>query len=256
MYIPIYGFLGSSQAIARKFFKCICSINQAMVKKVSLNISDDSYQRLASLGDFYKRDIKKAIVDILDVVGHESQWIINLGKEYKVPVKLNTVMAHMLDASHTSIYSLFNEILERLEVKGLYVLEDLDIDLDKNYMFFSYTALRGCDLRIEEFHITLDPGLKTLTTTSYIEVKKVNKQVLGKLKELVQSVEVSEELGELSDLEDYNIKIEEGEEFWYLKIECTGESLDCLPSVSKVSKFVERVFKEAGIEHTRKSKTN
>ena len=217
-----------------------------MVKKTSLNIPDDSYKELASLSDFYKQDIKNVIISILDVVGVEGQRIINLGKEYKVPVKLINVMSHLFDGGFFSIYSLFNKILENLEVKGLYTLGDLDIDLDKNYMMLYYDALRGCNLQIDGFYITLEPGLSTLTTNSHIDIKKVDKKALGKLKRVVRSVEVPEEFYEL---EDYNIEIEEDEEPWILAIHCWAESLIYLPGIKRISKFVEQIYKKAGIKY-------
>jgi hypothetical protein len=39
------------------------------------------------------------------------------------------------------IDSLFEEILERLDVKESYALTDFEIDLEDNSMFFSYAAL-------------------------------------------------------------------------------------------------------------------
>jgi hypothetical protein len=217
-----------------------------MVKKVSLNIPDDSYKELASLSDFYKQDVKDAIISVLDVVGGHARAIINLSKEYKVPVELKTVISHTLGAGFNSIYSLFNEILENLKVQGLYTLGDFSVNLDKNYIFLSYDALVGCNLQIDGFYVTLQPGVRTLTTNSYIEVKKVNNEALRKLKKLVRSVEVPEEFDEL---EDYDIEIEEDEEFWTLRIDCTAESFNYLPSVNRISEFVERTFKKAGIKH-------
>jgi hypothetical protein len=214
-----------------------------MVKKLILNIPDDSYEQLASLSEFYKLDVNSIVVSILDTVSQQSRGILNLSKEYKVPVKLNTVIFHLFDAGFTAIYSLFNEVLEKLEVKGLYVLEDFEAKLDEDYIFFVYSALVGCNLHIDSFYLTID-GLKTLTTNSLIDVKKVSRQALGKLKELVQNIVEPEEF---VDLEDYNIEIEEEEEFWTLKIDCMAESLDYLPSVKQVSRFVERIFKKAGI---------
>ena len=242
--ICVYDFLKCSQAAFGKFFKCFCPINQVMVKKVSLNIPDDIYEKLASLSDFYGQDVKNAIVSILDAVGWYGQRVMNLGKEYKVPVKLSTVMSHVFGAGFDSIYSVFNRVLEILEVKGLYTLTDFDIDLDENYMWFSYAALIGCDLQVDALYVDLRPGLKTLTTNSYIEVKEVNNKALKKLEKLVRTVEVPEEF---ERLEDYNIEIEEDEEFWTLRIDCTDESLNYLPSVKRISEFVAQVFKKAGI---------
>jgi len=143
-----------------------------MIKKVSLSVTDESYERLAALSSFYKQDIKDAIISILDLVGVESPQIMHLSKEYKVPTDLSMVMSHVFFAGFDSLRTLFNKILENLEVKGLYTLGDLDIDLDEKYMWFSYDALVGYDLQIENFYVTLEPGLATLTTNSYIEVEK------------------------------------------------------------------------------------
>lgn len=217
-----------------------------MVKKASLNIPDDIYKGLVSLSEFYKQDVKDVIITLSDVVGRHASAIINLSKEYKVPMKLKAVVYHTLGAGFNSIYSLFNEILENLKVKGLYALGDFDVNLDENYMFFSYDALVGCNLQIDGFYVTLEPGVTTLTTNSYIEVKKVNKKVLGKLKKLIRSAEVPEEFDEL---DGYDIEIEEGEEFWALRIDCTAESLNYLPSVNRISEFVDQVFETAGMKY-------
>ena len=218
-----------------------------MNKKISLTVTEDSYKKLSSLSDFYNLDVENAIISILDVVGREEQWIINLSKDYKVPVKLTTVMSHIFFAGFHSMRTIFNEVLENLEVKGLYTLSDFDIDLDENYMWLSYAALRGCNLLIDQIDITLKSGLKGLTTHSYIEVKKVNNKVLGKLKELVESIEIPPR--EFGDVTDYKIEVEEDDEFWHLRIDFTDESLSYLPSVKGISKFVERIFKKAGIKN-------
>lgn len=218
-----------------------------MNKKISLTVTEDSYKKLSSLSDFYNLDVENAIISILDVVGREEQWIINLSKDYKVPVKLTTVMSHIFFAGFHSMRAIFNEVLENLEVKGLYTLGDLDTDLDENYMWLSYAALRGCNLLIDQIDITLKSGLKGLTTHSYIEVKKVNNKVLGKLKELVESIEIPPR--EFGDVTDYKIEVEEDDEFWHLRVDFTDESLSYLPSVKGISKFVERIFKKAGIKN-------
>jgi len=111
---------------------------------------------------------------------------MHLGKEYKVPTKLSMVMSHVFSAGFNSLHALFNEILEHLEVKGLYTLGDFDTDLDERYMWFSYDALVGCDLRVDNFYVTLESGHTTLTTNSYIEVEKTSNKAIAKLKKLIK----------------------------------------------------------------------
>ncbi len=226
------------------FFKCFSPKDLGMAKKVSLNIPDDIHKELVSLSDFYKQDVKSTIISILDVVSGEGKRVINLSKEYKVPVKLSTVISHLFRAGFDSMYGLFNDILEKLEVKGLYVLTDSEIDLDENYMLLLYGALVGCNLLVDEFDVTLESGLSVLTTKSYIKIEKVNEKALGKLEELIGGVEIPDFY---DDLEDYAIEIEEDEEYLTLRIDLTAQSLGHLPSVKRISEFVERIFKKVGI---------
>lgn len=217
----------------------------AMVKKVSLNISDDSYKELASLSDFYNQDIEDIIIKILDTVGMNARRIINLNKEYKAPLELDTIISDIFDAGNTLIRDLFDKVLENLEFnKGLYSLEDLGIDLDENVSWFYYVALDGCNLQIDTFHLEIRPGLKYLDTESSINGEKLNDEVLGKLETLIKNIEVPEEFYEL---EDYEIKIGGDEEFLKLKIDCVADSLNYLPSLTIISEFVDQIFKKVGI---------
>ena len=219
-----------------------------MVKKVSLNIPDDTYTELASLSDFHRQDVKDVIVAILSAVGSCGTSIMNLGKEYKVPVKLDNVMCQILDAGFEMMDRLSNQVLERLEVKGLYVLGDVEIDFDENDLWLQYNAMRGCNLKIDEFCVWIG-RLVTLRTSSYIEVKKADSRALTKLQKVVQNVEAREEFSglDIDEDEEINIKIEEDEEFWTLVIEGTVGSFGNLPSVKRIAKFVEQIFRKARI---------
>jgi len=216
-----------------------------MVKKVSLNISDDSYNELASLSDFYNQDVEDTITNILDTVGMNASRIINISKKYKTPVELVTMISDIFDAGRNLIYGLYDAVLENLEFnKGLYSLEDLGIDLNENVMWFYYVALKGCNLQIDAFHLEIRPGLKYLDTESYLDVDKLNDEVLGRLEKLIKNIEVPEEF---YDLDDYEIKIGGDEEFLTLKIDCVTDSLDYLPSLKIISEFVEQIFKKVEI---------
>lgn len=196
--------------------------------------------------DSHKENVEDVIAGILDITGYQADQIIELGKECKVPTKPTAVMARMLMAGF-HFMRLFHKLLEDFEARGLYTLEDFDFDLDKNYLWFYFAALVGCDLQIYAFDISTRPGLSTLTTRSYIETKEVNKKRLEKFKKLVQSVEEHEEFGEV---DAYHIEIdEEDEEGLTLTIDCSAEGLGYLPSVKEASRFVERILKKAEIKY-------
>ena len=123
---------------------------------------------------------------------------------------------------------------------------DMEIDLEEVSMHFHYSSSEGCDLRIDEFSVAVDPGGKTLRTYSIIAVKKVGKQTLKKLKEIIKNIETPEGFDEL---EDYDFTIDDSDdEYWQLEIGCEAEHLSDFPSLDIISKTVEKIFKKAGID--------
>jgi len=218
-----------------------------MVKKISLNIPDDRYKDLAKLSDFYKLDMKDSITQILDAVGGRASSIETMSKEYRVPVKLDTVLNQILSAGLGLMSLIFNEVLEKLEVKGLGIIDDFGYDLDEEDFWFHYSLLKGCGLKIGDIFVHLEPGLKTLSTYPFVEVEKVGETAVRKLKKLIET-ESFQLPDEFDELEEYNIEIfEEGEEFLTLRIDCVADSLYYLPSGRAVSKFVEQIYVKAGI---------
>jgi len=220
-----------------------------MPKRVSLSIPEDNYAKLATLCDFYKLDVKQTISDILYVMGLKSQSIIYTNKEYKVPVKLTTIILDLFDAGFKTTHSLFNVVLEKLGVKGLFTLDDFDIKLDENHMWLLYIALEGCGLCVDEFDVTIGPGTMRLTATSFIDTENVSSEALEKLKGIVHNIEEEGKPNppkEFYELEEYSIEIEEEEDSWALKFDCYA-SFDSSPKISTISKYFERIFKRAGI---------
>ena len=225
-----------------------------MIKRLSLGIPQNTHEQLVALSDFYKQDVAETINNILDVVGHLSQSIITIAKEYQVPVTLNATIQALFETGIHSTYSLFNVLLENLGVKGLFALEDFDIKLDEKRMWFLYDALVGCDLYVDQFDVTVEPGVLRLTTTSFIDVEKVGSKALEELKTLVQTIEENEDLElpeEFYELEDYSVEVDEGEsdENWTLTVDCTAESFDYSPTVRSISEFVGKIFEKAGIPY-------
>ena len=86
--------------------------------RISLDVQQDTLDRLESLSEFYDKDIKEIINEIIEVISHRSGWVLNISKEYRVPIRLTNVLSHLLHVGIHSTHSLFNDILERLEAKG------------------------------------------------------------------------------------------------------------------------------------------
>jgi len=141
-----------------------------------------------------------------------------------------------------------------MDAKGLYILEDFEVNLDENYMRLFYSALAGCNFKIDAFDITIQNGSKRLTTFTYIEAEENRKSALDSLKRYIQTIpwdvdQLPEELEYFEEyLEEFNIEIIEGEELWTLQIDCIADSFDDLPSIKRMSRFVEQIFKRFKIK--------
>jgi len=224
-----------------------------MVKRISLTVADDAYENLAALSNYYDKGVQDAIKDILEIISMNSRWITNLKDGYKAPVNLKNVLAHIIDAAFHSL-SLFNKVLEKMDAKGLYILEDFEVNLDENYMRLFYSALAGCNFKIDAFDITIQNGSKRLTTFTYMEAEENRKSALDSLKRYIQTIpwdvdQLPEELEYFEEyLEEFNIEIIEGEELWTLQIDCIADSFDDLPSIKRMSRFVEQIFKRFKIK--------
>jgi hypothetical protein len=216
-------------------------------KQISISIPVDTYSKLASLGDFYKVDIKKLISDLLFVIGNCDQKITDYNNEYKVPVDVNFILQSLLRLGHDSYKELFNAVLERLGVKGLFNLNYFEAKLDEMYFLFDYEALKNSNLYIDNFQVVIESGDVNITTLSYIDVKNYGK-ALRKLEKILKKIDAMDYSlpDELSDLE-LTTGLDYDDESGSLTIYFSPTSFEYAPKISSISKFIEHIFRKAGI---------
>jgi hypothetical protein len=224
-----------------------------MTKLISLDIPEDIYEKLVSLCSFDEQNLKETVLNILQTISSKSESFIRLGQEYKGRMNLAGVISDVLEAGMTVTYMLFNPILEALETKGRYSLNDFGFDLDKGVISVSFCALKGCKLLVNEFYLNIERGISRNTYYSIIEVEKYSEANLRKLKKIVENYELPEEFqDEFDELEDYFIEVDsDDEEYWRLLIDCTADSLQCLPKVERVSALLKTLFRKSGITKIR-----
>jgi hypothetical protein len=216
-----------------------------MTKQLSLDISDNNYDELTSLSKLFNQGIEKTVTDILEVLGFEHRNLESLTKEYKLPfLTSRMVFSHFFDAARNSV-GLFNDLLERLGAKGLYLLEDFDYDLEECEFTFSYSALVGNKLSVDSIWVTVEPGLKSLRAESIIDMEKIRQESIEKLKQIAKDFE---EPSEFMDLENFDVNVEdEIEGIASLVIECQAETLEDIPNINVISRVLRKLLKNAGI---------
>ena len=48
--------------------------------RISLDVQQDTIERLESLSDFYDKDITEIINEIIEVISHRSGWVLKISK--------------------------------------------------------------------------------------------------------------------------------------------------------------------------------
>lgn len=216
--------------------------------RIVFNVSHGSYGRLASLGEYFNEKVKEIVTEIVEVIGFSSRWIINRSEVYQVPVSLTNVLSHLVVSGRQSTDSLFNDLLERFEAKGLFVHNDMDINFDEMSVWISFEALTGCDLYVHSFDISL-MGLARLEATYHVEIEKVDDLAIRRMRNIVDNVRESIDLPDsFQDLE-FVVDIDEYEESIILRVDITEESLDYLPLVPDISILFKQILDKSGLKY-------
>lgn len=71
--------------------------------RISLDVQQDTIERLESLSEFYDKSVKEIISEILEVISHESRSLPNLNKEYRIPISLTGVLSGSVKSSSGGI---------------------------------------------------------------------------------------------------------------------------------------------------------
>lgn len=213
-----------------------------MTKKISLDIPEKNYEELSSLGKLYNKDVSQVILDVIDAVSMESHSIKAIRKESEVTKDLTSAIHSVLFVGRAAIDTIFNPILDKLGVKGHYLLGDMEFDLNENYIWFNFTELRDSNLAIDEFGFFLESGVPSILASAHIETENIN---IEKLKKLIEEAEWPE-TEEYAEMDPFEASIiDEDEEIVTIQINLSAEIVDDLPSIKSLSKFIEKILKKA-----------
>ena len=218
--------------------------------RIYLDVQQDTIEQLESLSEYYDGDIEDIINEIIEMISFRSGHLINISKEYRIPIRLGNVLFHLLDAGFQSTKSLFNDILDRLEAKGLFTASDMEFDLDEMRIWVYFEAFRDCELYVDSFDLTLT-GLQRITATYLVDVEKVDDATVDRIIDIAQDIGWSEglELPEsFYDIMDSSIDVVDEDEFLRLNIDITEENINYLPTIPDISEVFKQIMEKAGVD--------
>jgi hypothetical protein len=213
-----------------------------MSKKLSLNVSEDRYEKLANLARECGVDLEGFMKTLVEVVLLFSDEVLTIKRE-NLSYSLGEVFCEVFQNAHCG-RSLVRGIPRELVERGV-VLSDADFNLKDRYLMLRFDAT-GCGLFINSFDITRIKDTITLTTRTSIDVSEQTDKALKKLERTVNSIV------DPWGLELFEVKINKSEGSWDLEVVC-GEyevHVENLPSLKQVSKFIEQIFRRARVKYT------
>jgi hypothetical protein len=215
---------------------------------ISIEISEDIYEKLEKMGHFFENDPETIIKEILDAVSLEENLILDYSKNFQQPDNIKSAIVRLLNlASHSRGY-LEEKILRALDVLGCYVLGDFGIYLDEKSIHFHYDLVVS-NLLVDIIVLYFSPGEVALYAWSYIDMENKDKDYIRKIKEIVKGIETDDDSSLPEELQDSRILgidlINEEDEFPYLQIEIEEESLGDLPSIKPISSLFQQIYDRA-----------
>lgn len=221
--------------------------------QISVDVSQDTYERLEELSIIYRKNVDEIIAEITDFISSQSSWIENKRKEYNVPRRLTTVLAHIFHAGIQSSNSLFTDLLEQLEAKGRFIPNDMEFDLDEMSIWINYAGLTESDLYVDDIDVNLS-GLKRLSASYSLNYDRVDSSALEKIKDIIKNIHKTPGLSipdVFNDVMEHHVDFVEDEDFLKLTIDIVEESMGYLPSIPAISVLFRQILNSAGIDHSR-----
>jgi hypothetical protein len=216
--------------------------------EISIDIPDSIYEQLDELSETFSQAVEETINEVLEAVIFELRWLVNLKKEDPVSRNIRSKISDQLYSARMTDGALFIKILKELNAEGLFIANDMEIDLDDNRIWIYYHALDGSNLFVDSFDVTLT-GLKSLSADCIIQVDEDDYETLDKVKEHAMKVSESSELPEeFYDLDFWEIDIlAQDETSICLRADFSEESLEYLPSIPVISELFEKILTSAGV---------
>lgn len=210
----------------------------AMVK-VTLDISDENYEKLKKLGTAFNQSPEQVISGLLEVAGYKAIVLIDAGMD------VQSAAGKVFDYYFLAV-GFLDYVPIKLGAEGKYGLVGFSGKIDEGYFNFNYDCKAlDDDLVVDSFDLTLKRGeLDRLTANTYVDRKKVSEKSLERLKAVVTDF-----VNPFDSLEDFSIRLQEDEDIGPTVImDLFAKSMADLLSLKEISATMKKILKKAEIK--------
>lgn len=214
-----------------------------MTKKISLEISNETYQQLSKLAEEYNQDTKSVAKQILEVVSNNKVSIgqISFATQEK---NLSLILYRALFNYPTMAY-LFKDAADAVKAEGEYEIDIANIAIvwDTNYFRFRFDT-RNPEYMFGSFEFTKEDERYNVSTYTYLSQENTADGSFDKLNDVVESYALP--------FDEFNMYTDshEGDDCCTLTIDVWSDQLEDLPSLKQINKELKKILKKAKINYT------
>lgn len=214
-----------------------------MTKKISLELSDESYEKFITLTKTINQEPEQTLVTLANQASNYESLIRCFYQN--TPMTFEEILSDVFQNTEQGI-AFFRYFLRKLKAEGLYSISDFCFDFEKDYWWFLFDNV-GDDSILDGFDVTKQDGQVSLTVNSTISLNGVSMWSLNRLKEIIEEKDYETPSKGFDAIDEVDIELEENDETCRLNITCWMESFEELPSLDNVSKIVRQILRKARI---------
>jgi hypothetical protein len=203
-----------------------------MSKKLSLEISDQTYEHLLALANSFRLDHKQIADCILKSVSARENDI----------TRLKEMPGDALENYPILAYSV-RDFLIKLKAEGLFSIDPANVEWDIEKDFFSVILCPDSgDYNFYMINVRKEDGRYNLGTYTTVEIEETKDGSFDRLEEVAESIDCP------FDVDDWRVDADNSdEERFGLSIEYWADSIEDLPSLKKADRFIKEILKKAKV---------
>ena len=223
--------------------------------KISIKLTK---RQIEALEDFYMETgyrWEETIQSLIEAFRYDKHFLTSLMKNHKYVPRKERLLLALLEAieGYYFLYQgLVGKVLEVLECKGHYILNDMTIDIEKNEIILNFEQCKNSKLRVSSFGVNMK-GL--IGYANLIAVGHIDEELYEKMKDELEEARIkySEDIDE--HLESYDADYTEIHIFdETIMLTAAAEDVGYLPTIPKISKLFGKIIGYAKMKYRKRRK--
>lgn len=214
-----------------------------MPKKLSLEISDETFEHMVKLAESFGLDYKAIADCILKTVCDREHGITQLRDMPGVEANLSSILNDALENYPTFAYSV-RDLLTKLKAKGVFSIDPANVEwgIEKDFFSVILTPDNSADYAFYMINVRKEDGRYNLGTYTSVEIGETKDNSFDGLSEVAESIDCP------FDVDDYRVDADDSDEnSCTLSIDYWADSLECLPSLKEADRFIKQILKKAKV---------